>query len=99
MEGYHSPQIDVDVRLNTNEAPGPPPTGFTAALGRALDDIDWHRYPDRAYTALRTAVADLHGVAPEQVFAAGRRPTTSPGCRGKPSGPSPPSARACRSWR
>jgi histidinol-phosphate aminotransferase len=70
MEGYHSPQIDVDVRLNTNEAPGPPPTGFTAALGRALDDIDWHRYPDRAYTALRTAVADLHGVAPEQVFAA-----------------------------
>jgi histidinol-phosphate aminotransferase len=70
MEGYHSPQIDVDVRLNTNEAPGPPPAGFTAALGRALDEIDWHRYPDRAYTDLRAAVADLHGVAPEQVFAA-----------------------------
>ena len=25
MEGYHSPQVDVDVRLNTNEAPEPPP--------------------------------------------------------------------------
>jgi histidinol-phosphate aminotransferase len=70
MEGYHSPQIDVDVRLNTNEAPGPPPAGFATALADALGRIDWHRYPDRAYAALRAAIADLHGVAPEQVFAA-----------------------------
>ena len=70
MEGYHSPQIDVDVRLNTNEAPGPPPAEFSARLGQALAEVEWHRYPDRSYRALRTAIAELHGVAPEQVFAA-----------------------------
>ncbi len=32
MAGYHSPQIDVDVRLNTNESPEPPPEGFTDAV-------------------------------------------------------------------
>ena len=26
LQGYHSPQVDVEVRLNTNESPyGPPP--------------------------------------------------------------------------
>ncbi len=25
LEGYHSPQVDVEVRLNTNESPEPPP--------------------------------------------------------------------------
>lgn len=70
MEGYHSPQLDVAVRLNTNEAPGPPPAAFAERLAAAVGSIAWHRYPDRSYRALRTAVADLHGVAPEQVFAA-----------------------------
>jgi histidinol-phosphate aminotransferase len=70
MEGYHSPQLDVAVRLNTNEAPGPPPAAFTERLAAALTEVDWHRYPDRAYRRLRTALAALHGVEPEQVFAA-----------------------------
>lgn len=70
FEGYHSPQVAVDVRLNTNESPLPPPKGWTEALHRALDTIPFHRYPDRAYKALRTGLAELHGVAPEQVFAA-----------------------------
>ena len=70
MEGYHSPQLDVAVRLNTNEAPVPPPAAFGEGLAAALGAVDWHRYPDRSYTALRTAIAGLHGVAPEQVFAA-----------------------------
>ena len=34
MDGYHSPQVDVEVRLNTNEAPCPPPAGFLDAPGR-----------------------------------------------------------------
>ena len=34
MEGYHSPQVDVAVRLNTNEAPEPPPAGFARRAGR-----------------------------------------------------------------
>lgn len=70
MPGYHSPQLDVTVRLNTNEAPGPPPAAFGERLAAVLQSVDWHRYPDRSYRALRTAIADLHGVAPEQVFAA-----------------------------
>jgi histidinol-phosphate aminotransferase len=70
MEGYHSPQLDVAVRLNTNEVPGPPPAAFSDRLAAVLAELDWHRYPDRTYRALRTTIAGLHGVAPEQVFAA-----------------------------
>lgn len=70
MEGYHSPQVDVPVRLNTNEAPEPPPKGFEEALVAEIRALDWHRYPDRSYRALREAIAEQHGVAPEQVFAA-----------------------------
>jgi len=70
MAGYHSPQLDVDVRLNTNEAPGPPPAAFTERLAARLAEVDWHRYPDRSYRALRTALAAQHGVDPAQVFVA-----------------------------
>ena len=38
MAGYHSPQIDVDVRLNTNESPEPPPEGFTDAVAACRRD-------------------------------------------------------------
>jgi histidinol-phosphate aminotransferase len=68
--GYHSPQVEVDVRLNTNEAPEPPPDGFREALAADLAAIDWHRYPDRAATELRGAIAAHHGVEPSQVFVA-----------------------------
>lgn len=70
MEGYHSPQLDVDVRLNTNESPEPPPGEWVDELAAAAAGIDWHRYPDRAATELRAAVGALHGVGPEQVFVA-----------------------------
>ncbi len=68
--GYHSPQVDVEVRLNTNESPVGPPEGFAPALARALATVQWHRYPDRGATALRRDIGALHGVGPEQVFAA-----------------------------
>ena len=32
LEGYHSPQMDVAVRLNTNESPLPPSADFAEAL-------------------------------------------------------------------
>jgi histidinol-phosphate aminotransferase len=70
MAGYHSPQVDVAVRLNTNEAPEPPPAGFAAALAEEVAGVEWHRYPDRSYRALREAIAAHHGVDPAQVFAA-----------------------------
>ncbi|MEO6989720.1 MAG: histidinol-phosphate transaminase [Aquihabitans sp.] len=68
--GYHSPQVDVDVRLNTNESPLPPPQAFLDALSEEVATVDWNRYPDRAAWDLRVKIAELHGVAPEQVFVA-----------------------------
>ncbi len=68
--GYHSPQLDVAVRLNTNEAPEPPPAAFVAALAAGLAGIEWHRYPDRRATALRNAIAAVHRTDPERVFVA-----------------------------
>ena len=70
LEGYHSPQVDVRVRLNTNESPAPPPAAWREAVAAEWSRIEWHRYPDRSALALRTAIADWHGVEPEQVFAA-----------------------------
>jgi histidinol-phosphate aminotransferase len=70
LEGYHSPQVDVRVRLNTNEAPDQPPAAFRQALAAAVADVDWNRYPDRSASALRSAIASLHGVDPSMVFVA-----------------------------
>lgn len=70
MEGYHSPQVDVDVRLNTNESPEGPPAAFVAELTAAVAGVEWNRYPDRSAMALRTAIGGLHGVGPERIFAA-----------------------------
>lgn len=70
LEGYHSAQVDVDVRLNTNESPLPPPAAFRDAVAAEVSRIDWNRYPDRAAQALREAIADLHGFDADQVFVA-----------------------------
>jgi len=59
MEGYHSPQVQVEVRLNTNEAPEPPPAAFTDALAGAVREVEWNRYPDRSATALRARIAEV----------------------------------------
>ncbi len=70
LQGYHSPQVEVDVRLNTNESPYGPPAQWVRELQEEAAGISFHRYPDRQATALRRDLAALHGVAPEQVFAA-----------------------------
>jgi len=70
MEGYHSPQVSVDVRLNTNESPLPPPPAFVEAVAAAAISTAWHRYPDRGAVALRERLAEFHGVSKTQVFAA-----------------------------
>ncbi len=70
LEGYHSPQLEVKVRLNTNESPLPPPAAWRDAFAAEMSRVEWHRYPDRHATELREAIAALHGVAPEMVFAA-----------------------------
>jgi histidinol-phosphate aminotransferase len=70
LSGYHSPQLDVDVRLNTNESPYPPPAEFVEAWLAALRTVPLHRYPDRAAAELRAALADRTGQPAERVFAA-----------------------------
>jgi histidinol-phosphate aminotransferase len=70
LTGYHSPQLDVSVRLNTNESPYPPPAEFVEAWCRALAAAPLHRYPDRAATALRNAIAQRLAQPAARVFAA-----------------------------
>jgi histidinol-phosphate aminotransferase len=70
LEGYHSPQVDVRVRLNTNESPLPPPSAWRDAFAAELSRVAWHRYPDRQATELRAAIAATHDVSPDMVFAA-----------------------------
>ena len=70
LEGYHSPQVNVSVRLNTNESPFAPPTAWRDAFAAELARVDWQRYPDRGARALREGIAAQHGVSPAQVFAA-----------------------------
>ncbi|MGH3906170.1 MAG: histidinol-phosphate transaminase [Pseudonocardiaceae bacterium] len=56
---YGAPQLDVQVRLNTNENPYPPPPELVAdvadSVARAAREL--HRYPDRDAVALRTDLA------------------------------------------
>jgi histidinol-phosphate aminotransferase len=70
LTGYHSPQVSVEVRLNTNESPLPPPEGWYEALRAGIAEIPFNRYPDREATDLRAALAESHGVAPERIFCA-----------------------------
>jgi histidinol-phosphate aminotransferase len=70
LEGYHSPQLDVSVRLNTNESPLPPPQGFVEAWLEALAAVPLHRYPDRSARRLRTAIAESLGQPAARLFCA-----------------------------
>ncbi|MEQ4716249.1 histidinol-phosphate transaminase [Nonomuraea sp. B19D2] len=71
---YGAPQIDVPVRLNTNENPYPPSPELVADLAEAVRASagDLNRYPDRDATALRADLAAYlgHGLTTEQVWAA-----------------------------
>jgi len=70
LEGYHSPQVDVPVRLNTNESPYPPPEAFVHAFAEAVASVPYHRYPDRAARSLRAALADFLGQPAERILCA-----------------------------
>jgi histidinol-phosphate aminotransferase len=70
LEGYHSPQVEVDVRLNTNESPFPPPAAFVEALVDALRAAPLHRYPDRTAAALRSDLSASIGQLPDRLFCA-----------------------------
>jgi histidinol-phosphate aminotransferase len=60
MTPYGAPQLDVPVRLNTNENSYPVPDEVVEAIGKALaaELRDLNRYPDRDAVALRADLAD-----------------------------------------
>jgi histidinol-phosphate aminotransferase len=70
LAGYHSPQVPVEVRLNTNESPLGPPAGWAAAFAEEIRGIEANRYPDRSAYELRAALGELHGLGPERIFCA-----------------------------
>jgi histidinol-phosphate aminotransferase len=74
IEPYGAPQLDVPVALNVNENPYPPSEAVVADVVAVVADVTrtLNRYPDREFTALRSALADYlgHGVTPDQVWAA-----------------------------
>jgi histidinol-phosphate aminotransferase len=71
---YGAPQIDVPVRLNTNENPYPPSAAFTADIARVAADVaaGLNRYPDRDALALRADLAGYlgHGLGADEIWAA-----------------------------
>lgn len=60
---YGAPQLDVAVRLNTNENPHPPSPALAAEIGAAVTAAaaGLNRYPDREALALRTDLAGYLG--------------------------------------
>jgi histidinol-phosphate aminotransferase len=74
LRPYGAPQLDVPVRLNTNENSYPLPDEVVAALEKAVSSTlrDLNRYPDRDAMALRADLAGYlgHGLRAEQVWAA-----------------------------
>lgn len=70
LEPYGAPQLDVAVRLNTNETAEPPPEGYLERVAERLATLSLNRYPDRPHTELRTRLGEVFGVGPERVWAA-----------------------------
>jgi histidinol-phosphate aminotransferase len=74
LHPYGAPQLDVPVRLNTNENPYPPSERLRRAVGDAVAAVagTLNRYPDRDALDLRKDLADYlgHGLTAAQVWAA-----------------------------
>jgi histidinol-phosphate aminotransferase len=72
LSPYGAPQLDVGVRLNTNENSYPLPDEVIAGVEKALSGVlrDLNRYPDRDVVALR---ADLAAYLREESSAPGLR--------------------------
>jgi histidinol-phosphate aminotransferase len=69
---YGAPQLDVPVRLNTNENSSPLPAALLADIGTAAAAVagTLNRYPDRDAVELRADLGAYLGVDPAQVWAA-----------------------------
>lgn len=78
LRPYGAPQIDVPVRLNTNENAYEIPDKVAAKISAALHEqvADLNRYPDREFSTLRASLASYlrsscgAAITPEQIWAA-----------------------------
>jgi histidinol-phosphate aminotransferase len=78
LKPYGAPQLDVPIKLNTNENPFSPPAELIAEIAREVAAISssLNRYPDRDAVELRQALCDYvctesgGTVKPSQVWAA-----------------------------
>src|ERR1035441_6263021 len=74
LHPYGAPQIDVPVRLNTNENPYPPSPRLVQAVADAVAQaaLTLNRYPDRDAVELRKDLADYlgHGLTARHLWAA-----------------------------
>jgi histidinol-phosphate aminotransferase len=74
LRPYGAPQIDVPVRLNTNENPYPPSPRLARAVAEAVAETaaTLNRYPDRDAVELRKDLADYlgHGLTAGHLWAA-----------------------------
>jgi histidinol-phosphate aminotransferase len=67
---YGAPQLDVPVRLNTNETSYPVPAAVLDDIAAAVRGLELHRYPDREAIELREALALHAGHGVEGTWAA-----------------------------
>jgi histidinol-phosphate aminotransferase len=67
---YGAPQLDVPVRLSTNETAEPPPAAYLAEVARRLGGLELNRYPDRPATELRRRLGAAVGLAGDRVWVA-----------------------------
>ena len=70
LEGYHSPQIEVPVKLNTNESPFPLPKNFKKEFNSEIKKLDLKRYPQLEANELCISIAEKESLNINQVFAA-----------------------------
>ena len=78
LSPYGAPQLDVAVRLNTNENPYPMPSAVAEAMRSALGDVagGLNRYPDRDALDLRADLSAYlqrtrdYGLTPAHLWAA-----------------------------
>lgn len=70
LDPYGAPQLDVPVRLNTNETAEPPPPGYLDVVAERIRALELNRYPDRPHTRLRELLGARVGLPVGRVWAA-----------------------------
>lgn len=67
MEVYHSSLITDGIIMNANESPYQPPKKIIDLFKKAIEDVEFNRYPDMDERELDAAIAKHYGINPENV--------------------------------